>query len=90
MIRLAYEAGIRGKTEEKGMFFLGVLIVCSVNVFYVITTHCFSSTYGWLPGMCFLSLVLMTWVTSLTLHMLVRRWTNKDRGRVCCSCSVVR
>lgn len=50
----------------------GVLIVCSLSVFYVTTTHCFSSTYGWVPGMCFLSLFLMTWVTSLTLHMLAK------------------
>lgn len=49
-----------------------VLIVCSLSLFYVTTTHCFSSTYGRVPGMCFLSLVLMTWVTSLTLHMLWR------------------
>lgn len=58
--------------EEEGNVVLGVLIVCSLSVFYVTTTHSFSSTYGWVPGMCFLSLFLMTWVTSLTLHMLWR------------------
>lgn len=51
---------------------LRVLIVCSLSVFYVTTTHCLSSTYGWVQGMCFLSLFLMTRVTSLTLHMLGR------------------
>lgn len=60
------------ESREEGNVVLGVLIVCSLSMFYVTTTHCFSSTYGWVPGMCFLSLFLMTWVTSLTLHMLGR------------------
>lgn len=53
---------------------LRVLIVRSLSVFYVTTTHCFSSPYGGLPGMCFLSLFLMTWVTSPAPHMLERDW----------------
>ena len=60
------------ENRGEGNVVLGVLIVGSLSVFYVTTTHCFSSTYGWATGMCFLSLVLMTWVTSLTLHMLAR------------------
>lgn len=57
------------KSRQRGMLFWGVLIVCSLSVFYVTTTHSFSFTYGWIPRICFLSLFLMTWVTSLTLHM---------------------
>lgn len=48
----------------------GSLIVCSLTVFYVTTTHGFSSTCGWVPGMCFLSLFLMTRVASQAAHML--------------------
>lgn len=61
---------MRGKAEGEGNVLQGVLIVCSLTVFYVTTTHGFSSTCGWVPGMCFLSLLLMTRVASQAGHML--------------------
>lgn len=58
------------KSRGEGNVVQGILIVHSLTVFYVTTTHGFSSTCGWVPGMCFLSLFLMTQVTSHVVHML--------------------
>lgn len=70
--RSTSQASDETERREERSVVLGVVIVCSLSVFYVTTTHSFSSTYGEVPGICFLSLFLMTWVTSLTLHMLRR------------------
>lgn len=58
------------RKSREGNVVRGVLIVCSLTVLYVTTTHGFSSTCGWVPGMCFLSLFLMTRVASQAVHML--------------------
>lgn len=60
---------------------LGVLIVCSLSAFYVTTTHCFSFTYGWVPGMCFLSLFLMTWVIKTGTAHAGKAWSDDLRLR---------